>query len=122
MNTKTICRTYSFIDYVCQKILLNSQSLTFYDTFSPIQTVLVAFLKCGKKACICLSFLETILRVKKKLNTYKIYGYFSYQLCTYLATKVHNANTSFKGTILQYCKSTGVKDEILMNNIDTLYM
>ena len=53
MNTKTISRTYSFINYVFQKILLvtlNSQSLTFYATFFPIQTVLVAFPKCRKKS------------------------------------------------------------------------
>ena len=40
MNTKTVSRTYSVINYVLQKILvvpLNSQSLILYDTFFPIQ-------------------------------------------------------------------------------------
>ena len=53
MNSQTLSRTYSFLNYVFQEILLvtlNSQSFElFYDTFFPCQTVLVAFPKRRKK-------------------------------------------------------------------------
>ena len=53
MNTKTISRGNSFINYVFQNIVLVTLKLSifdFYDTFFPIQTVLVAFPKFRKNA------------------------------------------------------------------------